>query len=389
MAQVGQGFEQHDGIYAGRVAAKSPGRHPGPAQARAGFQPAPARLRPNYFQEDNNNAFNKNNNNVIILIIERQYNSPGVTFMSISSDIKDRIFAAADRLYQASDRESFPTVDAVRREAKTDMNAASAAMKEWRKVQTATPVAVAVAVPEAIGKAAGELIVSVWTEAQALANASLHSAEAAWAIERAEADELRAELSESFDAQGLEVEGLTQRLATAEHDAQQAAAQHLEQVNGLQQQIQAGETSLHETREKLAETKGLLVGTTAQLENAQGALAKTETALGVSEQHCAQLEQQLQALRDKNAELATQLDHATSRATQAETLVEMQRQALTKAEQATQEATAKVVEIDGDFRKLQMQSERTAGKTEALEKQLEALHKTLEKQTWAETKPEA
>ncbi len=308
---------------------------------------------------------------------------------SISSDIKDRIFAAADRLYQASDRESFPTVDAVRREAKTDMNAASTAMKEWRKVQTATPVAVAVAVPESIGKIAGELIASVWTEAQALANASLHSAEAAWAVERAEADDLRNELAEAHDAQTREIEGLSLVIAAAEIEAKASAAQHLEQVTGLQAQIQAGEKSLHETRETLAETKGLLVGTSAQLESVQGALAKSETALSASEQHGAQLEQQLQVLREKNAELATQLDHATSRATQAEATVTAQQQALASAEKTTQAAQVKAQEIEGELQALKVHSAKLEGSHEQQEKQLAALHKTLEKATQAEIKPKA
>ena len=299
--------------------------------------------------------------------------------MSITSDIKDRIFAAADRLYADAGRESFPTVDAVRREAKTDMNAASAAMKEWRKVQTATPVTVAVAVPEAIGKAAGELIASVWTEAQALANASLHTAEAAWAVERAEADDLRAELAEAHDAQTREIEGLTQRLATAEHEAQHTAALHQGQVTGLQELIQGAEKNLHDTREILAKKEGQLEGVSAQLETTQGTLAKTETALSTSEQRAALLEQQLQAQRDKNAELATKLEHATSRATQAEAQVTAQQQALTKADQATQAAQAKTQEIDGELRKLQVHSAKVEGKTEALEQQLAGLLKALEK----------
>lgn len=298
--------------------------------------------------------------------------------MSMQSDVKDRIFAAADKLYTEAGRESFPTVDAVRREAKVDMNSASAAMKEWRKAQTAAPVAVAVAVPEALGKAGSELIASVWTQATSLANESLKSAEAAWAVERAEADALRTELSEAHDAQSLEIEGLNQQLETAEHEAKRTAALHRSNVAELQEQIQGSEKTLHETRESLAEAKARWDGVTAQLSTAQGALEKTETALSASEQRVALLEQQLEALREKSSDQAVQLDHATTRATQLEAQVETLQQAVTKAEAGTQAAVSKASEIDGELRKLQVHSAKIEGKNETLEQQLQALHKTLE-----------
>lgn len=305
---------------------------------------------------------------------------------SISSDIKDRVFAAADRLYQAADRESFPTVDAVRREAKTDMNAASSLMKEWRKTQTAAPVAVAVTVPETLSKAASELVVSVWTQATGLANESLKSAEAAWVTERAEAETLRAQVSESFDAQGVEIEGLNQRLAAAEIEARQTAELHQGQVSGLTEQLRASDNQVHKNREALAETKGRLEGVSAELVRVEGALNKAETALGVSEQHSVQLEAQLQAQRDKNAELVSQLEQATHRATQAEAQIETQRQSLLKAEEGTKAAqvkadlaTAEAKAIDAKLRKLEVDSGKLEGANQALEKQLTALTKALEK----------
>lgn len=305
---------------------------------------------------------------------------------SIATEIKERIFEAADRLHAAPGREGFPTVDAVRREAKVDMNSASAAMKEWRKAQTAAPAAVAVAVPESIGKAASELVASVWKQAQELANDSLKSAEAAWAVDRTEADALRAELAEAHDAQTLQIDGLLQQLTAAEALASITAAQHLEQVNGLEQQLLGAEQLLHDTRETLAKKEGKLEGVTAQLSAAQVALSKAETAMGTAEQRTALLEQQLQALRDKNADLQGQLDQATSRATVAEATLEAQRQVVAKAEQATQAAHAKSQEIDGQLRALQVSSAKAEGKNEALEQQLEGLLKALE-QPKAEGQP--
>lgn len=51
------------------------------------------------------------------------------------ADIRQRVFNAADALYNEAAREKFPTVDAVRRASKADMNSVSLFMKEWRHAQ--------------------------------------------------------------------------------------------------------------------------------------------------------------------------------------------------------------------------------------------------------------
>lgn len=316
--------------------------------------------------------------------------------MNTITDSKSRIFEAADRLYQALGRESFPTVDAVRREAKVDMNSASAAMKEWRKLQTATPVTVAVAVPDAIGKTAGDLVATVWTQALALANESLHTAEAAWAVERGAADEMRAELSASFEAQALELEGLTQQLDAAKVAATETAEQYQGQVSSLTEQLRVSDLQVHKEHEALVETKARLDGVSAQLETAQGSLSKAETALNTAEQRAVSLEQQLQALRDKNEELHVQLEHASSRADRAEAMVESQGQALAKAEDAAkaaqvkaEQATAEAKAIDEKLRALEINEGTLKGANMTLEGQIAALHKTLEKRAQSEPKPKA
>jgi colicin import membrane protein len=314
---------------------------------------------------------------------------------NIPNDIKARIIETAEQLWEANGRERFPTVGAVRSAAKADMNFTSEVMKEWRKVQTATPVTVSVAVPESISKAGGELIVALWTQAQALANDSLRTAEAAWATERADAEQMRTELSASFEEQLAVVLELNQQLTAAQAAATETAESHQVEVKALQALHQGAEKSFHETRETLAETKGRLDGANDKLVTVEGSLTKAETALKASEQHGIELEQQLQSQRDKNAELLTQLEQATHRATLAETQVETERQALAKAHQATEaaqvkadQATAEVKAIDGKLRKLEVREGELVGENKALEKQLAALTKTLEKPN-AEPKPKA
>ena len=63
--------------------------------------------------------------------------------IAIPADVRERVIQAAQELYEQNGRESMPTVDAVRRLARVDMNAASAVMREWRRAQTAQAAPVA------------------------------------------------------------------------------------------------------------------------------------------------------------------------------------------------------------------------------------------------------
>ena len=144
--------------------------------------------------------------------------------MDIGQEIKDRIIAAANALYEDAGRSEFPTVAAVRARASTDMNAASIVMREWRRAQTAQAAPVAVEVPDRVRAANVNAMSVLWAEAQALANESLLTAQAAWDAERAEAEALRGELSEAFEGQRRELEAAqTQVAAQTKEIAKQVA----------------------------------------------------------------------------------------------------------------------------------------------------------------------
>lgn len=310
--------------------------------------------------------------------------------MSIPVEIKERIFAAADRLYELLGRESFPTVDAVRREAKTDMNAASAVMKEWRKTQTAAPIAVAVAVPETLSKASTELLAGVWTQAQALANESLKLAESAWASERAEYDAMRAELADAHDAQSRELDGLALRIAAAEVESRQVAEAHAEQVQGLHEKINAADSALHESREAHAHTKAQQEMLSEQFAAQSQRLQETDAALQSANLKSAALDEKLVGAESKAKVLESQVEALTARALAAEAKVEAQAALVAKA-QADAEAASKRADdtvlkaaekVDSAQSAVSAAEQRAAhaeGKVEALEKQLAALVKALEK----------
>ncbi|TVT55709.1 MAG: hypothetical protein FHK80_13920 [Azoarcus sp. PHD] len=143
--------------------------------------------------------------------------------MDINQEARARIIAAASQLYEQGGRTDFPTVGAVRQQAKVDMNAASVVMKEWRRMQTATPAPVAAAVPDRLRQAQDAALASLWGEAQEIANEALMAAQASWDIERAEAETLRAELSSAFESQAGELTAANSRIAELERVIEQAA----------------------------------------------------------------------------------------------------------------------------------------------------------------------
>ena len=149
--------------------------------------------------------------------------------MDIAQDIKDRITVAANALYEELGRSEFPTVAAVRSRAATDMNAASIVMRQWRRAQTTQSAPVAVDVPDKVRTAHGVALASLWAEAQALANTGLSAAQAAWDTERGEAEALRAELSDAFEAQHRDLETAQAQIARQieQHTHQQAHCEAL------------------------------------------------------------------------------------------------------------------------------------------------------------------
>ncbi len=144
--------------------------------------------------------------------------------VQMSKEVRDRIFAAADDLYEQGGREGFPTVDAVRKAARVNMNDASATMKEWRRAQTSQASPLAVRVPESVMQAAQSFVGSLWAQAQELANESLRAAQAGWESEREELDVIRQELADAYESQAVELEQAATRLTALEKSEATAKA---------------------------------------------------------------------------------------------------------------------------------------------------------------------
>lgn len=119
--------------------------------------------------------------------------------MDSTPSIRDRIFSSADTLYQEGGRQLFPTVDAVRKAAKVNMNDANAHMREWRRAQASHVQTIAEPVPPSLQQSGAAATTTLWLEATRLANETLRTAEAAWQIERAEAESIQEQLASAYD----------------------------------------------------------------------------------------------------------------------------------------------------------------------------------------------
>jgi chromosome segregation ATPase len=184
--------------------------------------------------------------------------------MDVSAEIRDRIIAAADQLFEQAGREQFPVVDAVRRLARANMGDTSAVMKEWRKSKTSQTAPVAIEIPDTIREANRAALATLWSEAQELANESLRTAQAAWDIERGEADKMRTELADAYETQASELKAAQDRVAELEQTAQAAATAAAGELAAARAELRAeldqATRATAEAREKVAGLDGQLKG---------------------------------------------------------------------------------------------------------------------------------
>ena len=236
----------------------------------------------------------------------------------IPADVRERIIAAATDLFEQSGRETMPTVDAVRRAARVDMNAASAVMKEWRRAQTAQAAPVAVAVPESVQQASSAAVATIWQQAQELANESLRSAQAAWETERVEQDAMRQELAEAFERQAGELRteldrahedaDQARRALADQQKAGQAVAAQLDQVRGELAKVQAkaeAEQEAHQEQRKAAATEAHRMA--ERLTAAQAERDQATKAAGQAREEAARMAGQIDTLKEQSAALLARI----------------------------------------------------------------------------------
>ena len=310
---------------------------------------------------------------------------------TIPAEVRDRVIAAAVELYEQADRQRFPTVDAVRRLSRADMNTVSNVMRDWRQSQTRQVETVTVAVPEAIQQANAAAVAALWLTATDLANQSLRSAQAGWEKERAELDDMRTELAETFEVQAAELDKATQQLAesatVAEAQAQELATVRQTATDALAraeraearatdlrdeldrsiQEIERQRAELADVRAKAEASNAAMEATKAELATVQAQAADHAKQAAADALRASQQLVELQADRDQvRAALATA--NAKVEAAAAEALRATERS--TKAEADRDTARQQAAQAREDAAKL-------AGQLEATQTQAASLMQTL------------
>ena len=381
---------------------------------RPGFRPAAgvtARSRPGDRFDPIIRLTNKNNNNIILIIlILSKETAMTQASTAIPADVRDRIIAAAADLFEQSGRETMPTVDAVRRAARVDMNAASSIMKEWRRAQTAQAAPVAVAVPESVQQASSVAVAAIWQQAQELANESLRSAQAAWETERAELDAMRQELAEAFERQAAELEA-----AGATVEAQiTVAAQQAQELAAVRQKLADASSRADKAEARIDEIEHRAADLRAELDRAHAdadrlrtentaAHAATEAARAelVKAQAKAEAIEQAHAEQHKQTAAEVEAARAATEATRAELVkvqakaeaveqaqAEQRKQAAAEAHRAAERMTKAQAERDDATKAAAEARERAAGlagQVQAMQEQNAALLAAIKPQ--GEAKP--
>lgn len=174
--------------------------------------------------------------------------------IEIDKSVLERIEKAAKQIYEENNRERFPTVDAVRRLAKVDMNTASLAMRSWRRQQLSRSEIATVDVPNELSDVFAHSVKSIWEQAQSIANESLKLAQQSWEKERQEAEELTAEISNAFDDQASRLEEVLEENKNTRDQIKELSLEK----EMLLKEIQSTKDALATTKEQLAEKVGAI-----------------------------------------------------------------------------------------------------------------------------------
>lgn len=279
----------------------------------------------------------------------------------IPAEVRERIVAAANELYEELGRETFPTVDTVRRAAKADMNTTSTVMKDWRRQQTAQAAPVAVAVPEAVSQANSAALAAMWQQAQELANESLRAAQASWETEREELDAMRLELANAYEEQAGEFEVLRIE-AASEAKAHKAQLEQMRSETGAVRdelakavtRAEREEAKAEEINRRADELRAELNRAHIDIDIARKALADEQA---VKKSVLAELEQARKELADNQA--AAQRDKEESREQATRVRDEIKRLAA-QLEVAQTDKERVVIELDSARKEASRAREETA-----------------------------
>lgn len=226
--------------------------------------------------------------------------------MDTSPSVRDRINTAADALYEESGRRTMPTVDAVRKLAKVNINDASTCMREWRRARSAPAEVRQAHLPEPLQLSCVTALRALWVEAVNLSGETLRMAQAGWDAERADAEALNEQIGSACAA--LEDELLTTK--TQLESQKEINAKLNEQLDVSQSRAAEAEQSVVELRIAAShlEAKSMEIGRRTDdlrqaLEQAHAtyiaSLSEQSTSLRVQREEIGTLRNELEIARQK------------------------------------------------------------------------------------------
>lgn len=230
---------------------------------------------------------------------------------TIDSEVRNRITAAADKLFEATNREQLPTVSAVRSAARVDMNSASLVMKEWRKALTQVPVKPVVVVPDDVTAVLTELGAIAWQKAQTLANDALQAAQQSWDVERDEAEAQRLDLASSFDEQATLLEELKKSAEAEKVQSERDAAE-------ASKQLEQAQTETNHLREQLVQACAQTAQADARAVEIEKRANDLRTELDRTRDELAELKKDNKAVSQKLEKTASELAVITSKLSESE-----------------------------------------------------------------------
>ena len=198
--------------------------------------------------------------------------------METKPDVRARIIAAADKLYQEGEKSALPKVEEVRRAARASMGDTSAVMKEWRRQRISQVTPAVVTIPEPVLRAHNNALAALWRQAQELANEALLAVQSSWDVERQELDVLREEVASAYETQASELEKLTAELAAAGKYGQEMA-QKLVTANGRADRF---ETRVGDLEVRVAEIREALDAARKEAGDAKGESAELRGRLAAA-----------------------------------------------------------------------------------------------------------
>ncbi|AKK65862.1 chromosome segregation protein SMC [Xanthomonas oryzae pv. oryzicola] len=297
--------------------------------------------------------------------------------MELNRDTRDRIFAAANQLYEAAGRNAFPTVDAVRKSARVNMNDASAGMKEWRRAQTAQAAPIAVQVPEAVQQLHSQGLAALWQAAVDQANESLRAAQAGWEAERAELDALNRQLGEAYDAQTGELEALQAKM-TETAELRDAAVENVrvldEQLSGTKRQLATAEARAVEIERRAGELRAELDYAHQEAARLRGELAAAMQAATAAGSQAETLRGELATVKAK-AEVEAEAHQEQRKAAAQEAARQAER--FTRAQAERDDASKDAAAAQKEAAQAREEAATLRGELHAMKEQQKELLKTL------------